>query len=53
VPIVDAVEAGAASAAEDRMREHIEHTGRLLVAQAAASSPDPVDAEALWREIVG
>jgi DNA-binding GntR family transcriptional regulator len=50
VPIVDAVEAGDASAAEDRMREHIEHTGRLLVAQAASSS---VDADALWRDVVG
>ncbi|HYJ69286.1 MAG TPA: GntR family transcriptional regulator [Nocardioidaceae bacterium] len=53
VPIIDALEAGDASAVEDRMRGHIEHTGRLLVAQAAASSPHPVDADALWAEVVG
>lgn len=53
VPIVDAVDNGDGDAAADHMRRHVEHTGRLLVTQAAAESPEPVDPDDLWRDLVG
>ena len=53
VPIVEAVEKGDAERAADHMRRHVEHTGRLLVAQAAAESAEPVDPDDLWRDVVG
>jgi DNA-binding GntR family transcriptional regulator len=46
-PILDAVAAGDPARAAHEMRAHLEHTGRLLVAQAG-----PDDAEDLWGEVV-
>lgn len=50
LPIVEAIEAGDGDLAADHMRRHIEHTGRLLVAQSAAEELDP---DELWRTVVG
>lgn len=50
-PVIGAVLAGDAAAAAAGMRAHLEHTGRLLVAQAARGQDAGVDAEAIWREM--
>jgi DNA-binding GntR family transcriptional regulator len=52
-PIVAAVERGDADAAAAALAAHLEHTGRLLVAQAAQEQGVPVDADALWADTVG
>jgi DNA-binding GntR family transcriptional regulator len=52
-PIVAAVERGDAEAAAAALAAHLEHTGRLLVAQAAQEQGVPVDADALWADTVG
>lgn len=52
-PIATAIAAGDPDAAAARMAEHITHTGRLLVAQALRADGNPIDPEALWREVVG
>lgn len=49
VPIVEAIEAGDGDRAAEHMRRHVEHTGRLLVTQAAGD----LDPDELWRDIVG
>ena len=62
-PIVEALCRHDGEAAEEAMRDHLVRTGRLLVAQVAASTPDSTDPdstdpeatdpEALWTEVVG
>jgi DNA-binding GntR family transcriptional regulator len=52
-PVLDAVARGDADAAAAALTAHLEHTGRLLVAQAAREQGSAVDADALWREVVG
>jgi DNA-binding GntR family transcriptional regulator len=54
LPLVRAIETHDPGAAGDAMREHLEHTGRLLLAQEVAASPgEPLDADGLWAEVVG
>lgn len=48
VPVVEAIAAGDAPAAGRAMAHHVAHTGRLLVAQAAAEAGGGISAEALW-----
>lgn len=52
VPIIDAVASGDAEAAAQAMSWHVTHTGKLLLAQAAAEAGGPLSAEALWDEVV-
>ena len=52
-PVVAAVERGDAEAAAAALTAHLEHTGRLLVAQAARAQGRPVDVAALWADVVG
>jgi len=51
-PIVRALETGDADRVADLMRAHLEHTGRLLVAQALRESGGRGDPDALWAEVV-
>jgi DNA-binding GntR family transcriptional regulator len=51
-PIVEAIAAADAEAAGRAMSRHITHTGRLLVAQAAAEAGDDGDPDALWSRLV-
>jgi DNA-binding GntR family transcriptional regulator len=48
VPIIEAIRAGDPAAAGQAMAFHVAHTGRLLVAQAAAGSAGPPGADGLW-----
>jgi DNA-binding GntR family transcriptional regulator len=52
-PVVAAVECGDEDAAAAALAAHLEHTGRLLVAQAAREQGTPVDVDALWADAVG
>ena len=58
-PILRAVEAGDGDGAQSAMQDHLERTGRLLVAQGIASMGRTAehdaerDAERLWKETVG
>ena len=55
-PVVGAVERGDPEAAAAALASHLEHTGRLLVAQAAreqGATISPGDVDRLWAEIVG
>jgi DNA-binding GntR family transcriptional regulator len=52
LPIVDAIVAADPAAAGRAMSAHVTHTGRLLVAQAAAESADGIDPDALWAELI-
>lgn len=58
-PILRAVEAGDGDGAQSAMRDHLERTGRLLVAQGieamrrTAQHDGERDAERLWKETVG
>ena len=49
LPVIDAIAAADPEAAAAAMAGHITHTGRLLVAQAAAEDTDP---DVLWAEVV-
>jgi DNA-binding GntR family transcriptional regulator len=46
--ILDLVESGDADAAAKAMREHVQHTAELLIAQEAGSGP--VDVDLAWTE---
>jgi DNA-binding GntR family transcriptional regulator len=52
-PIVAAVERGDPDAAAAALAAHLEHTGRLLVAQAAREQGAAVDDDRLWSDVVG
>jgi DNA-binding GntR family transcriptional regulator len=53
-PVVRAIEAGDGAAAVAAMRDHLEHTGRLLLEQEAAAAPgEHPDVDVLWAEVVG
>jgi len=52
-PVVAAVERGDPDAAAAALTAHLEHTGRLLVAQAARDQGAAVDVDALWAAAVG
>ncbi len=52
-PIVAAALAGDPDAAQTAMRDHLTHTGRLLVAQAAGVPPDDALVDQVWQEVVG
>jgi DNA-binding GntR family transcriptional regulator len=55
-PVVAAVERGDPDAAAAALAAHLEHTGRLLVAQAALEQGEALseaEADALWAEVVG
>jgi DNA-binding GntR family transcriptional regulator len=52
VPIVDAIANADPAAAGGAMSRHVTHTGKLLVAQAAAEAADDTDPDALWSQIV-
>jgi DNA-binding GntR family transcriptional regulator len=52
-PVVAAVERGDADAAASALAAHLEHTGRLLVAQAAREQGSELDVERLWLDVVG
>ncbi|MFI7589901.1 GntR family transcriptional regulator [Spongisporangium articulatum] len=51
-PVVAAVAAGDAAGAERAMREHLEHTGRLLVARVADRPVEDPAVERIWSEAV-
>jgi len=54
VPVVDAIADRDADKAGQAMREHIRHTGRLLVAQSlAAGERGHSELDALWTDVVG
>jgi DNA-binding GntR family transcriptional regulator len=52
VPIVDAIVDADPAAAGASMSRHVTHTGKLLVAQAAAEAAADTDTDALWTQIV-
>lgn len=47
-PIIDAIAAGNVEAAAETMSYHVSHTGKLLVAQAAAEAGEQAPAGDLW-----
>lgn len=52
VPIVAAIVAADPTAAGQAMSLHVTHTGRLLVAQAAAEAADGTDPDELWAQLM-
>ncbi len=53
LPVVTAIADRDAAAAGRAMREHVHHTGRLLVSQALRTDNESADLNALWDEVVG
>ncbi|MFD6061527.1 DNA-binding GntR family transcriptional regulator [Rhodococcus wratislaviensis] len=51
-PIVDAIMEADSSTAERAMRQHILHTGRLLVEQAAADQGSNQDCNEIWASVI-
>ncbi|MGE5287589.1 MAG: GntR family transcriptional regulator [Micromonosporaceae bacterium] len=50
-PIIDAIATGDAAAAGETMMYHVSHTGKLLLAQAAAETGIQVRAQDLWARV--